>query len=124
MGNFGLNGGNPWLTNTKGATGFVCRQGVENVNHFLLECSGFKENLDSISDKLKTKARHLNPVNGDKVVDFITNLDQHNKMLLLLGGRQIPLDDLTANSIKRFVAAPPGKIYKIRTEKLHELGPP
>ena len=57
-------------------------------------------------------------------MDFITNLDQHNKMLLLLGDLQLPFDDLTANSIKRFVTAAVGKFYKIRTEKLHELGVP
>ena len=55
-------------------------------------------------------------------MNFITNLDQHNKMLLFLEGLQLPFDDLTADSIKRFVAAAVGKIYKIRTEKLHELG--
>ena len=76
MGNFGLDGGIPRITNTEGATCFVCKQGVETVNQFLLECSGFKENLDSLWDKLKTKARHLNPVDGDQIVDFITNLDQ------------------------------------------------
>ena len=65
MGNFGLNGGSSWLTDTEGATCFVCKQGVETVNHFFLECPGFKENLDPLWDKLKTKARHLNPVDGD-----------------------------------------------------------
>ena len=97
---------------------------METVNHFLLECPGLKENLDSLWDKLKTKARHPNPIDGDQIVDFITNLDQHNKMLLLLGDLQLPFDDLKANSIKRFVAAAVGKLYKIRTEKFHELGAP
>ena len=101
MGNFGLN--------TKGASCFVCKQGVETVNHFLLECPGFKENLDSLWDKLKTKARHLNLVDGDQIVDFITNLDQHNNTFLLLGSLQLLFDDLTANSTKRFVAAAVGK---------------
>ena len=82
MGNFGLNGGIPRIANTEGATCFVCKQGVKTVNHFLLECSGFKENLNSLWDKLKTTAKHLNPVDGDQIVDFITNLDQHDKMLL------------------------------------------
>ena len=49
MGDFGLNGGISWLTSTAGATCFVCKQGVETVNHFLLECPGFKENLDGTS---------------------------------------------------------------------------
>ena len=57
-------------------------------------------------------------------MNFITNLDQHNKMLLLLGGLQVPFDDLTAKSIKRSVAAAVGKIYKTRTETLYELGAP
>ena len=122
--NLVLNGGIPWLTNAEGATCFACKQGVETVNHFLLECPGLKENLDSLWHKLKTKARHLNPVDRNQIVDFIINLDQQNKMLLLLGGLHLPLDDLTANSIKRFVAAAVGKIYKIRTEKLYELGAP
>ena len=46
-------------------------------------------------------------------MDFITNLDQHNKMLLLLGGLQLPFDDLTANSIKRFLAAAVGKFTRL-----------
>ena len=82
MGNFSVNGGIPRITDTEGASCFLRKQGVETVNHFLLECSGFKESLDSgfkesldsLWDKLKTKARHLNPVDGDQIVDFITNL--------------------------------------------------
>ena len=110
MGNFGLNGGIPWLNDTEGANCFVCKQGVKTVNHFLLECPGFKENLDSLWDKLKTKARSLNPTDGDQIVNFITNLDQHHKMLLLLGGLQLPFDNITTNSIKRFVAAAVGSM--------------
>ena len=93
-------------------------------DHFPLECPGLKENIDSLSDNLKTKARHFNPIDGDQIVNFITNLDQHHKMLLLLEGLQLPFDNITADSIKRFVAAAVGKIYKIPTEKLHELGAP
>ena len=44
-----------WLTDTEGATCFVSRQGVETVNHFLLLCSGFQENFDSLWDKLETQ---------------------------------------------------------------------
>ena len=35
-----------------------------------VKCPGFKENLDSLWDKLKTKARHLNPIDGDQIVNF------------------------------------------------------
>ena len=124
MGNFSPNGGISWLTDTEGEACFVCKQDVETVNHFLLERPGFKENLDSLWDKLKSKARHLNPTDGDQIVKFITNPDQHHKTLLLLGGLQLPFDNITTKSIKRFVAAAVGKSYKIRTEKLHELAAP
>ena len=67
MGNFGLNGGIPRLTDTEGANCFVCKQSVETVNHSHLECPGFKENLDSLWDKLKIKARNLNPTDGDQL---------------------------------------------------------
>ena len=51
MGNVGLNGGIPWIA----ATCFVCKQGVETIELFLLECPGFKENFESLWQKLKTK---------------------------------------------------------------------
>ena len=60
MGNFGFNGGIPWLADTEGETYFVlCKQGMETVNQFLLECLGFIESFDSLSGRLKTKARDL-----------------------------------------------------------------
>ena len=97
---------------------------IPKVQFALFECPGFKENTDSLWDKLKNKARNLNPINGDQIVNFITNLHQHHKMLLLSGGLQLPFDNITANSIKRCVAAAVGKMYEIRKEKLHELGAP
>ena len=39
MGNFGLNRSMPWLRNTDGALCFICKQDVEKVMHFFLDCS-------------------------------------------------------------------------------------
>ena len=97
---------------------------METVNHFLLERPGLKEYFESLSDKLKTKARDLNPIDRDQIVNFITNLDQHHKMLPLLGDLQLPFDNITTNSVKRFVASAVEKIYKSHTEKLYELRAP
>ena len=33
-GNFGLNRGVPWLSNTEDALRFICKENIENVNHF------------------------------------------------------------------------------------------
>ena len=45
MGNFGLNGGIPWLSNTDGAIYFPCKLDIETVSHFLLDRSNFREHL-------------------------------------------------------------------------------
>ena len=44
---------------------------VQSVSGNSVERPGFKENFDSLWDKLKTKARHFNPVDGDQIVNFI-----------------------------------------------------
>ena len=46
-GSFGLNAGVPWLLNIEDTICFICK-GVENINHFLFECSNFKGNFDSL----------------------------------------------------------------------------
>ena len=72
--------------------------------------------------QVENQARHLNPIDGDQIVNFMTNLDQHHKIFLLSGGLQLPFDNIIANSIERFVAAAVGKIYKVRTEKVTRAG--
>ena len=48
MGNFGLNGGTPWLCNTDGAICFLCKVDIRTVSHFLLDCPNFREHFDSL----------------------------------------------------------------------------
>ena len=48
MGNFGINGGVPWLTNTDGELCLLCKEGVEDVNHFLSDCPNFRDNRASL----------------------------------------------------------------------------
>ena len=40
--------GNFDLKDTEGALRFICKEDIENIDHFLLDCSQFKENVDSI----------------------------------------------------------------------------
>ena len=42
MSNFGLNGCIPWLQNTNGAICFICKEEIESVTYFLLDCSYFE----------------------------------------------------------------------------------
>ena len=61
MDNFGLNGSLPWLQNTDGAICSICKEDIESVTHFFLDCSYFRNNLESIWDKLKIKIARSNP---------------------------------------------------------------
>ena len=122
--NFGLNGCIPWLQNTDDAICFICKEEIESVTHFLLDCSYFKNNVDSLWNKLKLKIAQSNQTDGVYICNFITNLDRNNKVLLLLGGLALPLDSKTNIQIKRFISAAVGRIYKLRQERLHELEAP
>ena len=48
MENFGLNAGVARLHGTPGALCFICKEGLDDVNHFLWECKAFRDNFQSI----------------------------------------------------------------------------
>ena len=55
MANFGLSAFVPWLKDTEGALCFICKEDIENTDHFLLDFPQFKENFDSIWRNLDLK---------------------------------------------------------------------
>ena len=112
--NFGLNGCIPWLQNTDGAICFFCKEEIESVIHFLLDCGN---NIDSLWNKLKLKIAQFNQADGVYICNFITNLQRNNKVLLLLGRLALPLDSKTNIQINRFISAAVGKIYKLTSSK-------
>ena len=73
MGNSGLNGSLPWLQNTDGAICFICKEDIESVTHFFLDCSYFRNNFESLWDKLKIKIARSNPIDGAYICNFIKN---------------------------------------------------
>ena len=123
-GNFGLNGGVPWLLNTDGALCFICKENVENVNHFLLECREFRNNFDSIWLNLRQKIVSASPIDGSQIFDFIHHLNQRHKVLLLLGELQLPFDRESVTLITRFICSAVNKVFHLRKEKLRELEAP
>ena len=124
MGNFGLNGGVPWHVGTNRSLCLICKEGAEDVTHFLLECPFFKDNVDSVWLNIKTRITETNPLDGTQICNFISNLDGVSKVLLLLGGLPLPFDNATAILIKRFISSAVGKIFKLHTNKLRELEAP
>ena len=124
MGNFGLSGGVPWHVGTNGSLFLICKEGIEDLTHFLLDCPFFKENVDSVWLNIKARITEKNPFDGIQICNFISNLDEDSKVLLLLGGLPLPFDNATAILIKRFISSAVGKIFKLHTNKLHELEAP
>ena len=124
MSNFGLNGCIPWFQNTDGAICFICKEEIESVTHFLLDGSYFRNNFDSLWNKLKLKIAQSNQTDGAYICNFITNFDRHNKILLLLGGLALPFDSKTNIQINKSVSSAAGKIYKLRQERLREQEAP
>ena len=92
MCNFGFNGGVPWLRDTDGANCFIWKHTVDDNRHFILNCPSFKDHFALLWHKLKIKVHKSNPVDGSLISNFVDNLHQHSKMLLLLGGRPLPFD--------------------------------
>ena len=53
MGNFGLDCGVPWHVGTNGSLCLICKQGTEDVTHFLLDRPFFKQTLIPYVSKSK-----------------------------------------------------------------------
>ena len=58
----------------------------------------FKPYFDSLSCNQLLKASNLNATDGAQLSQFITNLDQFHKALLLLGCHRLPFDNITVTS--------------------------
>ena len=103
MGNLCLSSGIPWLFKNEGSLCFICKENTEMVYHHLIECPPFRDSYNSLWSNLKTKIINFNQTDGITMSDFITTLDPHKKVLLLLGGLSLPFDDTSVVLIKRFV---------------------
>ena len=121
LGSFGLNGSVPWPKDTEGALCFICKEHVENTDHFFLDCPQLKENFDSVWHKLQLKVARSNPIDGIQIANFIKNLSCQNKVVLLVGGLSLPIDNQTTTLVKKFVSSAVSKTYKLHTKKLREL---
>ena len=99
MGNFGLNGGIPWIRNTDGAICFLCKVDIGTVSHFLLDCPNFREHVDFLWANLIVKVTKFNYIDGRQISEFIVKLDRHQKALLLLGCLPLPFNAATVTMI-------------------------
>ena len=124
MGNFGQNASVPWLHGTPGTLCFICKEGLDDVNHFLWECKMFRENVQSVWSNLFQKIDSANPMDGLQISSFICRLNCQHQTLLLLGSIPLPFHWTTNLLVKKFLCTAVGKIYRIRKTMLSELGAP
>ena len=85
MRNFELNCGVSWHAGTNGSLCLICKQGTEDVAHFLLDCPLVKENVDSVWLNIKARITEINPLDSTQIFNFISNLYRDSEVLLLLG---------------------------------------
>ena len=124
MGYLGLNGGVPWLTNTDGELCHFCKNSVEDVSHFVSDCSSFRDNFESLWSNLSQKLIACNPSDGTQISHFISSLDRQQKIILLLEGFPLPFDGVNFTMINRFISSAVGKMHQLRKEMLRELEAP
>ena len=124
MGNFGFSACVPWTIIADESSCFVCIEAEDDLYRFLLDCSYFRKNFDSLWSNLDVKASNNSNTDSSQISAFIKNLDQDSKALLLPGCLPLHFDSMTLTVITRFVASAIGKICKLRTERLRELEPP
>ena len=94
---------------------------MEDVIHFLLDCSFFNENNDLVWLNIKNTITETNSLDDTQICNFISYIDRGYKVLLLLGGPSLPFDDATTILIKRFMSSAVGKLYKHHKNRLCEL---
>ena len=124
MGKFGFSACVPWTIRADESLCFVCKEAKDDLFHFLFACPYFRKNFDSLWSNLDRKVSNSCPTDSSQISAFIKNLDQDSKALLVAGCLPLPFDSMTFTVITRFVASAIGKIYKLRTERLHELEAP
>ena len=90
MGNFGINGGVPWLTSTDGEQLPSLKKSVEDVSHFLLDCPNFKDNRESLWSNLSQKVIACNPSEGGPKYHIFQWFRQRTEDSIAVGGYSSP----------------------------------
>ena len=80
--------GIPWLTNADGALCFICKTEVEALDHFVVNCPNFKDQLESLWSSLGDKIISSNSIVVGAIADFIKNL-KHYQIRFLCAGKDL-----------------------------------
>ena len=85
MVNAGLQGGVPWLRNSCQIICPICKSEDEDNYHFLLCCKAVRPEFDLFWSKLFSLIETNATFEADVIINFLRNVDDHNKILLFTG---------------------------------------
>ena len=80
MVNVGLQGGVPWLRNRCKSICRICKSAEDNY-HLLLRCKAMRPEFDLFWSKLFSLIETKATFEADVIINFLRNLDDHNKVL-------------------------------------------
>ena len=86
--NADLQGGVPWFRNSCKSICSVCKSEEEDTYHFLLHCKAMRPEFDLFWSKLFSLIEAKGTF--EVINNFLRNLDNYNKILLLTGGLKLP----------------------------------
>ena len=93
----------------------------EDNYHFLFRCKTLRPEFDLFWSQLFSLIETKATFEADVIFNFLRNLDDHNKILLLTGGLKLPFQRSISVSIARFIMVSVHKPVRIR-ERLVALG--
>ena len=107
-------GGVPWLRNSCKSICPICKSDEEDNYHFLLHCKAMSPEFDLFWSKLFSLIQTKATFEANIIVNFLRNLNDHSKVLLLTGGLRLPFQCSISVSIARFFMVSVHKLVKIR----------
>ena len=114
MVNAGLQSGVPWLRNSCKSICPICKSEEEDNYHFLLRCKAMRPEFDLFWSKLFSLIETKATFEVDVIINFLKNLDDHNKVLLLTVDLKLPFQRSISVSIVRFIMVSVHKLVRIR----------
>ena len=92
----------------------MCKSEEEDSYHFLLRCKAVRPEFDLFWSKLFSLVQTKATIEADVIINFIGNFDDHNKVLLLTGGLEVPFQRSMRESVIRFIMVSAHKLVRIR----------
>ena len=112
--NAGLKGSVPWLQGTNDVICPLCKVEPEDNFHFMLRCNIMKPEWNKFWEKLLSIVEVNCRQECDVLAQFLRNLDNYSRVLLLSGGLELPFLKHTCDTVRRFISVSVHKLYKIR----------